>query len=62
MSSFYKVQICEVVGIYILHKLGEKYGTEKIGFYKDHGSACFENTSRSEAETIRKAFIKFLKN
>ena len=28
-------EICEVLGLYILHKLGEKYGKERIGLYRD---------------------------
>ena len=52
---------CEV-GLYILHRLGEKYEKERIGLYRDDGLACFENTSGPEVERIRKAFIKLFKN
>ena len=62
MSSFVGAEICEVVGLYILHKVGEKYGKERIGLYRDDGLACFENTRGPEAERIRKAFIKCFKN
>ena len=62
MFGFDGAEICGVIGIYILHKLGEKYGKERIGLYKDDGLACFENTSSPEAERIRKAFIKLFKN
>ena len=56
------MEIWEVVGLYILHKLGQKYGKERISLYSDDGLACFENISRREAERIRKAFIKLFKN
>ena len=62
MFGFDGAEICEVIGIYILHKLGEKYEKERIGLYRDDGLACFENTSVPEAERIRKAFIKLFKN
>ena len=62
MSSFYRMEICEIVGLYILHKLSEKYGNERIGLYRDDGLACFENTSGPKAERIRKAFIKLFQN
>ena len=51
-----------MVGLYILHKLGEKYGKERIGLYRDGGLTCFENASGPKAERIRKAFIKLFKN
>ena len=28
-------ETCEVLGLYILHKLGEKYEKETIGLYRD---------------------------
>ena len=62
LGSYDGAKICELVGLYILHKLGEKYGKERIGLYRDDGLACFENTSGPEAERIRKAFIKLFKN
>ena len=62
MCSFDGAEICEVVGLYTLHRLGEKYEKERIGLYRDDGLACFENTSGPEVERIRKAFIKLFKN
>ena len=62
MGSFDGAEICEVVGLYILHELGEKYGKERIGLYRDDGLACFENASDPEVERIKKAFIKLFKN
>ena len=62
MGGFDGAEICEVVGIYILHKLGEDYGKERIGLYRDDSLACFENTSGPEAERRRKTFIKLFKN
>ena len=54
-------EICELVGVYILNELGEKYGKERVGLYKDDGLACFETLSGSEAEKIRKDAIKIFK-
>ena len=61
MGSNDTAEIFELVSLYILHKLGEKYGKERIGLYRDDGLACFENTSCPEVERIRKAFIKLFK-
>ena len=49
-------------GLYVLHKLGDKYDKERFGLYRDDGLACFENTSGPEATRIKKAFIKLFKN
>ena len=40
MGSFDEAEMC-----FILHRLGEKYGKERISLYKDGGLTCFENTS-----------------
>ena len=61
-TAFTERENYEVVGLYILHTLGEKYGKERIGLYRGDGLACFENTSGPELERIRKAFIKLFKN
>ena len=56
MGSFDDAEICELVGVYILNALGEKYEKERVGLYRDDGLACFENISGPQAEKIRKEF------
>ena len=41
MGSFDGAELCELVGLYILHILGEKYGKHRIGLYRDDRLACF---------------------
>ena len=48
-------------GLYILLTLGDKYGKHRIHLYCDDGLACFGYTSESEADRIRKVFIKIFK-
>ena len=62
MGSYYEAEICELVGLYILHVLGEKYGKDKIGLYCDDGLACFGNIKGSQAERIRKELISIFKS
>ena len=62
MGSYYEAEICELVGLYILHVLGEKYGKDKIGLYRDDGLACFGNIKGSQAERIRKELISIFKS
>ena len=62
MGSYNWTEICELVGLCILHVLGEKYGTDKIGLYRNDGLACFRNISGSQAEWIRKEFTSIFKS
>ena len=61
MGSFDDAEICELVGVYILDVLGEKYRKERVGLYRDDGLAYFENISGPQAEKIRKDVIKIFK-
>ena len=47
MGSFDGAEVCELVGLYILHILSTKYGKNLNGIYRVDGLACFENVSRS---------------
>ncbi len=39
MGSYDGAEICELVGLFILNKLGQKFGKENIGLYRDDGLA-----------------------
>lgn len=45
----------------MLHVLGQKYGKERVGLYRDNGLAWFENKSAPQAEKIRKDVIEIFK-
>ena len=61
MESFDGAKLCELVGLYVLHILGEKYGKYNIGKYRDEGLACSGYTSGPQADRIRQDFIKIFK-
>ena len=42
MGSFDRAELCELVGLYILHILGEDYGKHRIGMYRDDRLVCFD--------------------
>ena len=42
MGSFDGAETCELVGLYILDTLGNKFGNENIGLYRDDGLACLK--------------------
>ena len=62
MGSFDGAEICEIVGFYILHVLGAKYGKNNHGIYRDDGLAYFENMNGSQADRIGKDFTAIFKN
>ena len=41
MGSYNAVEICELVGLYILYFLGEKCRKDKIGLHRDDGFGVF---------------------
>ena len=61
MGKYVGAEICEIASLYILHVLGEKYGKDKVGLYRDDGLACFGNINGSQAERIQKEFISIFK-
>ena len=62
MGSFDGAEICELVGLYILHGLCAKYGKDSIGLYRDDGLAVFKNISGPTAERIKKDIARHFKN
>ena len=61
MGSFDGAEICEMVGLYILHVLNNMYGPNTLGLYRDDGLACFTNVSGPESDRIRKNIISVFK-
>ncbi len=47
-------EICELVGLFILNKLGQKFGKENIGLYRDDGLAIMKSKSARLADKTRK--------
>ena len=54
MGSFDGAEVCEIVGIYILNKLGDLLNKSNVGLYRDDGLAVIYNTSPSEMERLKK--------
>ena len=61
MGSFDGTELCELVGLYILHILAGKYGEHSIGLYCDDRLVCFGYTSGPLADRITKDFTKIFK-
>ena len=58
MGSFDWVEVCEVVGHYLLGILRIEFGDNKIGLYRNDGLSRFQNLSGPESEKIRKNFAR----
>ena len=61
MGSYDGADVCELIGIFMLSLIGNKYNPYNIGLYRDDGLAVFKNTSRPRSEKIKKTFQKMFK-
>ena len=59
MGSFDGAELCELVGLYILHVLGDKFGYKNMGLYRDDGLACFHRIDGPTSDRIRKDIVRF---
>ena len=58
MGSYDGAEVCELVGIFVLSQLPERYDQTNIGLYRDDGLAVFRDISGCVAERIKKDLIK----
>ena len=54
IRSFDGAELSELMGLYILHILREKYGKHRIGLYRDDGLGCFGYIIGPQADRTRK--------
>ena len=58
MGSNDGAQTCEIVGLFLLYSIGDKFNKDHIGLYRDDGLACFKNNNDHQNDKIRKQLIK----
>ena len=58
MGSYDGAEVCELIGIFMLSLIGNKYNPNHIVLYRDDGLADFKNTSGPQSEKIKKTFQK----
>ena len=61
MGSFDGVEICDLVGLYLLHHLAEKFGRKFVGLYRDDGLAIVQGKSARIADNVRKELHEIFK-
>ena len=63
MGSYDGVEVCDLVGLYILSKLSNKYRPANISLYRDDGLAALRNTSpRNTDKKSEKDFLTLSKS
>ena len=62
MGAFDGAELCELVGLFILHNLKLSLNIASIGLYRDDGLAVMESCSGSTADRIRKQIIKIFQD
>ena len=60
MGSFDGAEICELVGLYLLHNLCNPSQNAELGLYRDDGLAVVRNASGPIVDKIKKKIIKIL--
>ena len=54
MGSYHGAEVCELVGLFLLHDLSNLIGKNNVGFYRDDGLAVVDNASGPQMDKIRK--------
>ena len=62
MRCYDGAEVCELVGLYILHKLASAFPDGNIGLYRDDGLAIFKNINTRSGDNVRKKFSGILGN
>ena len=60
MGSYHGAEICELVGLYLLNSIKNKFPTFNVGLYRDDGLGC-HNLSKQKAEKLKKELQKIFK-
>ena len=62
MESYDGAEVCELVGTFILSKLGSIIGKKNTGLYRDDGLVVLRNMNAQGIDKIRKIIIKMFKD
>ena len=63
MAAYDRIEVCELVGNYLLYELSKLYEKKDIRLYRDNGLAVFKNKRGLESEKIKKSVQSiFLEN
>ena len=57
MGAYDGAEVCELVGIFMLNKISEKYNKNDLSVYRDHGLAVSKNIKWSRIGTYKKELL-----
>ena len=61
MGSFDGCELCELVGLYVIHRLKQKFPEIDFGLYRDDGLGAIKRTPRTKLEKLKKDLFKMFK-
>ena len=61
MGSYDGAEVCELVGIYLLHQVNTEFPNINFGLYRDDGLGNYTSMPGPTTERTRKAIIKIFK-
>ena len=62
MGSYDGAEVCELVGLYILHQISQEIEGIDVGLYRDDGLAVMKNPTGPELDYTRKKLHEIFKN
>ena len=62
MGSFDGAEVCELVGLFLLHQVETKFPEIDFGLYRDDGLGCYKRMTGPRAERTKKDMIKLFKD
>ena len=62
MGWFDGAEVCELVGLFLIHKMKHLFGCNCVGLYRDDGLAVLNNISGPKTDRIRKQLIKLFQD
>ena len=61
MGAYDGAEVCEIVGLFLLNNLANKFDKNSVGLYRDDGLALFKNINSHRKGKIRKEFHQLFK-
>ena len=61
MRAYDGAEVCEIVGLFLLNNLVNKYDKNSVDLYRDDGLALFKNVNGHRADKISKEFHQLFK-
>ena len=58
MDAYDGVELCELIGIFLLNLLGRQDNAKNIGLYRDDGLSIFKNCSGPQMENAYKKDLR----